>query len=44
MEGWGQPRKAHIDASKLFGVQWQVNVPGATYDIYIDNLGFICKG
>jgi endoglucanase len=44
MEGWGQPRKAHIDASKVFGVQWQVNVPGADYDLFIDNLGFICKG
>jgi len=44
MEGWGAPRKAHIDPSKIFGMQWQVNVQGADYDMWIDNLGFICKG
>jgi endoglucanase len=44
MEGWGAPRKAHIDPAKLFGMQWQVNVPGSDYDIFIDNVGFICKG
>ena len=44
MEGWGAPRKAHIDPTKIFGMQWQVNVQGADYDMWIDNLGFICKG
>jgi endoglucanase len=43
MEGWGAPRKPHIDSSKIFGLQWQVNVQGADYDISIDNVGFICK-
>jgi endoglucanase len=44
MEGWGAPRKAHIDPSTVFGLQWQVNVQGADYEIWVDNLGFICKG
>ena len=44
MEGWGAPRKAHIDPSKDYGLQWQVNVPGSEYEIWIDNVAFICKG
>ncbi|HEY8923261.1 MAG TPA: hypothetical protein VIU64_02700 [Polyangia bacterium] len=44
LEGWGAPRKPHIDPTTLFGMQWQVNVPGADYDIFIDNVAFICKG
>jgi endoglucanase len=44
MEGWGAPRKAHIDPTKLFGLQWQVNVQGADYDISIDDVAFVCKG
>lgn len=44
MEGWGAPRKAHIDPTKIFGMQWQVNTQGADYDIFVDNVGFICKG
>ena len=44
LEGWGAPRKPHIDPTTVFGMQWQVNVPGADYDIFIDNVGFICKG
>lgn len=44
MEGWGAPRRAHIDASKLFGLQWQTQVQGADYDFAVDNVAFICKG
>ena len=44
MEGWGAPRRAHIYPSKIYGMQWQVNVQGADYDIFVDNVGFICKG
>jgi hypothetical protein len=43
MPGWGAPRKPHITDSKLFGVQWQVNVPSANYDIWVDDLTFFCK-
>jgi hypothetical protein len=43
MPGWGNPRKLHITPSKIFGIQFQVNVPSANYDIYIDDLKFICQ-
>jgi hypothetical protein len=43
MPGWGSPRKPHITPSKVFGIQFQVNVPSANYDIYIDDLKFICQ-
>jgi endoglucanase len=44
MEGWGMPRRPHIDPSKLFGLQWQTQVQGADYDFSVDNIAFICKG
>jgi endoglucanase len=44
MEGWGAPRRAHIDPSKLFGMQWQTQVQGADYDFAIDDVAFVCKG
>ena len=40
---WGAPHKPHITQSKLYGVQFQVNIPRSTYDIYIDDLKFICE-
>ena len=43
MPGWGNPRKPHITPSKIYGIQFQVNVPSANYDIYIDDLKFICQ-
>ena len=43
MPGWGNPRKPHITPSKLYGVQFQVNIPSATYDICVDDLQFICS-
>ncbi len=43
MPGWGNPRKPHITPAKIYGIQFQVNVPSANYDIYIDDLKFICK-
>jgi len=41
--GWGAPRPSRIEPQKLYGAQWQVNQPGATYDIWIDDVEFICK-
>ena len=29
-----------LDTTKMYGVQWQVNTPGADYDIYIDDVQF----
>jgi endoglucanase len=43
MPGWGNPRKPHVSPAKIYGVQFQVNVPSANYDIYIDDLKFICQ-
>ena len=43
MPGWGNPRKPHITQAKIYGIQFQVNVPSANYDIYIDDLKFICQ-
>jgi len=40
MAGWGAPRPGAITATKLFGVQWQVNTPGASYDVWVDDIEF----
>jgi endoglucanase len=40
---WGAPHKPHITPSKLYGIQFQVNVPRSNYDIYIDDLKFFCE-
>jgi endoglucanase len=45
MKGWGSPRADGIDPSKLYGMQWQVNEPGAKFDIWIDEIAFTgCGG
>ena len=43
LSGWGAPHPPRIDEKKIYGVQWQVNQPGATFDISIDDVSFICK-
>ncbi len=40
LAGWGAPHPGSIDASKLYGLQWQVNTPGASYDIWVDDVEF----
>lgn len=40
MDGWGAPHPAAIDKSKLFGLQWQVTQPGASYDVWVDDVQF----
>ncbi|HXX67126.1 MAG TPA: hypothetical protein VEK07_08090 [Polyangiaceae bacterium] len=40
MEGWGSPQKDHIDKTKLYGMQWQVNKPGASYDVWVSDIRF----
>ncbi len=42
MPGWGVPRKPQIAAAQLYGIQFQVNVPDAGYDVFVDDLRFIC--
>ena len=38
---WGTPRPHAIKPAKVFGIQWQVNKPGADFDIWIDDVEFI---
>ena len=40
MPGWGAPRPSAVESTKMFGVQWQVNTPGAEYDVWIDDVQF----
>jgi endoglucanase len=40
MDGWGAPHPAAIDKSKIFGLQWQVTQPGASYDVWVDDVQF----
>lgn len=40
LAGWGSPRPASLDASRVYGMQWQVNSPGADYDLWIDDIEF----
>jgi len=40
---WGAPRKPHIVPSTIYGVQFQVKVPNASYDIWVDDLQFLCQ-
>jgi endoglucanase len=40
--GWGSPSPPAITPSKLFGIQWQVNTPGANFDVSVDDVAFLC--
>jgi endoglucanase len=42
-EGWGAPRPKRIDVKQIYGVQYQVKQGGAAYDIWIDDLAFVCQ-
>jgi endoglucanase len=42
MPDWGSPRPHMVKPAKLFGIQWQVNQPGADFDIWIDDVEFLC--
>lgn len=40
-QGWGRPRPSAIVPTKLYGMQWQVNTPGASFDVWLDDVAFI---
>jgi endoglucanase len=40
LSGWGAPHPPAIDTKKLYGVQFQVNQPGASFDVWVDDLQF----
>jgi hypothetical protein len=41
--GWGAPRPSKIDPTGVVAVQFQVTGPNATYDIWVDDVTFICN-
>lgn len=40
LSGWGAPNPSSIEKSKIYGVQFQVNDPGAAFDVWIDDIAF----
>lgn len=40
--GWGAPQTPAIEPNKLYGVQFMVNTSGADFDIWIDDVAFVC--
>jgi endoglucanase len=45
MKGWGKPRKFAIDTQRMYGIQFQVDVQGAEFDITVDQIRFTgCDG
>ena len=38
---WGQPRPAAVDASKVYGLLWQVATKGGAIDLWIDDVTFV---
>lgn len=44
LSGWGAPRPGSVDATALYGLQFQVTAPGASFDFWIDDVSFYgCK-
>lgn len=41
--GWGDPHPPSIDASKVFGMQWGESIAGASFDVWIDDIQFVCE-
>jgi endoglucanase len=39
-DGWGDTFN-RIIPSALYGVQWQTNTPGASFDIWVDDIAFV---
>jgi endoglucanase len=40
MPYWGNPRPTAVESKALYAVQFQVNSPGATYDLWVDDITF----
>ncbi len=38
--GWGAPEKDQIDPAKVYGLQWQVRQPAASYDVWVSDVRF----
>lgn len=45
LPGWGSPRKFGVDSSRIFGIQFQTNIPEKPFDIWVDQIRFTgCAG
>ena len=42
-ESGGSPRPPSIDATQLYGIKFQVQTKNANYDVWIDDVTFICN-
>ncbi len=43
-DGWGDPRPPAITPSKLVQIAWHLTTPGASFDLYLDDVRFTdCK-
>jgi endoglucanase len=40
LPGWGKPRGFSVNTSEIFGLQFQVNVAGKPFDIWVDQIRF----
>ncbi len=40
MPGWGKPVLGEIKPQEIYGIQFQVNAPGMSYDIWVDDVAF----
>ncbi len=40
LPGWGSPRPGSVDSAALYGIQFQVNSPGSSFDVWIDDVSF----
>jgi len=38
---WGSPRPHAIKPAKIYSLQWQVSRPGASFDVWVDDVEFI---
>jgi hypothetical protein len=40
--GWGDPRPPGLNNEELFGIQFQIAARGKDFDIWIDDIAFVC--
>jgi endoglucanase len=43
LPGWGSPTPDAVLPAKLYGMQWQINQPNAAYEVWVDDVEFICQ-
>jgi len=43
LAGWGSPHPDAVNPKEIYGMQFQVNQPGAKFDIWVDQVEFLCQ-